>query len=77
MSGAIGCRGGSWSKELEGMELRGAFGGERDQEPRGSRFLDTVNMANPSNTIPVLQCGMLISKCSPCTAVHFQTVSLS
>ena len=38
------------------------------------RFLDTVNMANPSNTISVLQYGMPISKCSPCTAVIHQVV---
>ena len=30
--GADGCRGTSWSKELDGKELRGAHGGERDLE---------------------------------------------
>ena len=38
MSGAIGCRGASWSEELDGKELRGALSDERDQEPRGSPF---------------------------------------
>ena len=38
MSEAIGCRGASWSEELDGKELCGALGGERDQEPRGSPF---------------------------------------
>ena len=28
--GANGCRGASWSKDLDGKELRGALGGERD-----------------------------------------------
>ena len=36
MSGAIGCRGASWSEELDDKELLEALGGERDQEPRGS-----------------------------------------
>ena len=30
-SGMDGCRGASWSEELDGKELRGALGGERDQ----------------------------------------------
>ena len=30
MSGAIGCRGALSSEELDGKELRGALGGERD-----------------------------------------------
>ena len=38
MSGATGCWGASWSEELDGKELRGALGGERDQEPRGFPF---------------------------------------
>ena len=38
MSEVIGCREVSWSEELDGKELRGALGGERDQEPRGSPF---------------------------------------
>ena len=36
MSGANGCQGVSWSEELDGKELLGALGGERDLEPRGS-----------------------------------------
>ena len=35
--GAIGCRGGSWSKQLDGKELRG----------EDSRFLNTVYMVSP------------------------------
>ena len=34
--GAIGCRKGSWSEQLDGKELRG----------EDSRFLDTVYMAS-------------------------------
>ena len=33
--GADGCRGTSWSKELDDKELRGALGGERDLELSG------------------------------------------
>ena len=36
--GAIGCRGASWSEQLDGKELRGALGDERYKEPRGSPF---------------------------------------
>ena len=36
MTGGIGCRGASWSEELDGKELCAALGGERDQEPRRS-----------------------------------------
>ena len=35
--GAIGCRGASWSEQLDGKELRG----------EDSRFLETVYMASP------------------------------
>ena len=36
--GAIGCRGASWSEQLDGKELRGALGSARNgEEPR---FLD-------------------------------------
>ena len=33
--GADGCRGTSWSKELDGKELREALGNERDLELSG------------------------------------------
>ena len=36
--GANGCRGASWSEQLEDKELRGAFGNEREDP----RFLGTV-----------------------------------
>ena len=61
----------SWSKELDGKELRGVLGGKRNLEPRGSSF--------SGHRLPILlhrlQCGMLISKglCSPnipCSAVQ-------
>ena len=35
--GAIGCRGASWSEQLDDKKLRG----------KDSRFLDTVYMASP------------------------------
>ena len=41
--GADGCRRKSWSKELDGEELRGTLGGERVR-----RLLNTVDMASPS-----------------------------
>ena len=43
----IGSRGASWSEQLAGKKLGGALGDERDQEPRGSPFSDTVYMASP------------------------------
>ena len=72
-SGANGCQGASWSEELDGKDLHGALGGERNLEPRGSPFF--------GHRLPILlrrlQWDLLISKCSPCTAVHYQTASLS
>ena len=38
MSEVNGCQGASWSEELDGKELHGALGGERDLQPRGSPF---------------------------------------
>ena len=35
VSGAIRCRGTSWSEQLDGEELRGALGGERDLKLSG------------------------------------------
>ena len=59
------CQGASWSGEFDGKELREALGGERNLELRGAPF--------PGHRLPILfhrrQYGMLISKCSPCTAV--------
>ena len=72
-SGADGCRGASWSEELDGKELRGALGGKRNLKPRESPF----SGHRLAILLRRLQCGMLISKCSPCTAAHYQTVSLS
>ena len=46
MSGAIGCRGVSWSKQLDGKELRGVLP-ERDRNRENPRFLDTAYMASP------------------------------
>ena len=64
-------RGGS--EELDGKKLRGALGGKRNLEPRGSPF--------SGNRLPILfhrlQCGMLVFKCSSCTAVKYQTGFLS
>ena len=65
MSGANGCQGVSWNEELDGKEHRGALGGERDLEPRESPL--------SGHLLPILlhllQCGMLILKCNPCTTV--------
>ena len=36
MSGVNRCQGMPWREELDGKELRGALGGERDLELRGS-----------------------------------------
>ena len=67
-SGANGCQGASWIKELDGKELRGALGGKRNIEAGGSSF--------SGHRLPILlhrlQCSMLISNCSPCTAVRSQ-----
>ena len=55
MSGAIVCRGASWSEQLDGKELRGALGGERDLEWI-CRLLNTVGMVNlfaPSTRVMV------------------------
>ena len=46
MSGANGCRGGSWSEQLDGNELRGALGDERERNREDPRFLITVCMAS-------------------------------
>ena len=63
----------SWSEEVDSKEFRGALDEESNLEPRGSPF--------SGHPLPILlhrlQCGMLILKYSPCTAVHYQTVSLS
>ena len=47
MSGANGCRGASWSEQLDGKELRGTLGDEHDKKREDPRFLDTVYMASP------------------------------
>ena len=66
-SGVNGCWGASSSEELEGKEVRGALGDKRNLEPRGSPI--------SGHRLPILlqrlQCGMLISKCSPWTAVRY------
>ena len=66
-SGVNGCREASWSEQLDGTELRGALGNERDQGPRASPFSGHRLHGQPT-LLHLLQCGMLISKCSPCTA---------
>ena len=68
MPGADGCRGASWSEELDGNELHGVLGGERDQELKGFPFSGHHLHGQPI-LLHLLQCGMLISKCGPCTAV--------
>ena len=60
-----GCQGASWSEELDGKELRGALGGERDLESRGSPFSGHRLLI----LLHLLQYSMLIFKCSPCTVV--------
>ena len=75
MSGANGCRGASWSEELDGKELCGALGDEHDREPRGSPFSGHHLHRQPS-LLHLLQCGMLITKCSPSTAITYQIVQL-
>ena len=44
--------GASWSEQLDGKELRGAFGGERDDPFSGHRLPILLHL---------LLCGMLIS----------------
>ena len=63
----------SSSKELDGKELPGALRGKHNLEPKGSPF----SGHRLSILFHRLQCGMLISKCSPCTTIHYQTVFLS
>ena len=46
---------------------------ERDKEPRESPFSGHCLHGQPT-LLHVLQCGMLIRKCSPCTAVMDQAV---
>ena len=46
---------------------------ERDKEPRGSPFSGHRLHGQPT-LLHLLQCGMLIRKCSPCTAVMYQAV---
>ena len=41
-SGANGCRGASWSEELDGKQLCGALGGKRNWSREDPRFLDIV-----------------------------------
>ena len=55
--------------KLDGKNLRGALGGERDQKPRGPPYSGHCLHDQP-NLLHLLQCGMLISKPSPCTAVR-------
>ena len=65
ISGANKCQGASWSGEFDDKEFREALGGERDLELRGYPIF--------GHCLPILlcllQCGMLILKSSPCTAV--------
>ena len=74
MSGAIGSQGRTVVRKRHGAKsLTAGNSAERHLEPRGCPFY--------GHRLPILlhrlQCGMLISKCSSCTAVHYQTVSLS
>ena len=60
--GMNGCQGTPWSEELDGKELRGALGGERDLELRGPTVSwDIVDrglthLSTPSTTSVVLCC---------------------
>ena len=63
-SGANGCQGASWSEERNGKKLRGALGGGLDLKPRGYLF----SVHRLLIILHLLQCGILILKCSPCTA---------
>ena len=73
MSGANGCRGASWSGQLDGKELRAALGDECDKEPTGSPFSGHRLHGQPT-LLHLLQCGMLIPKYIPCTTVLCQSV---
>ena len=73
MSGANGCRRASWREQLDGKELHGVLGGERDQGPRES-LLSGHRLHDQATLLHLFQCGMLISKCSPCPAVMYQAV---
>ena len=73
MSEANGCRGASWSGHLDGKELRGVLGDECDKEPTVSPFSGHRLHGQPT-LLRLLQCGMLIPKYSPCTAVIYQSV---
>ena len=46
MSRVIGCRGASWSEQLDGKEIRGVLGSAIETEWI-RRLLNTVDMVNP------------------------------
>ena len=73
MSGANGCRGASWSEQLDGKELRGALGGERDQEPRGSPFSGHRLHGQPPFFIYYSVVYWFL-KCRSCIAVLYHVV---
>ena len=59
-SGVVRSQEASWIKELDGKELRGALGGKRNLETRGSSF--------SGHRLPILlrelHCGMLVLNCT-------------
>ena len=60
MSGMNGCQGMPWSEKLDDKKLRGALGGERDLELRGSAVswniidLESTHFSTPFTTSVVL-----------------------
>ena len=68
MSGVNGCQGTPWSEELDPQELRGAPGGERDLELRGSAVSWNIVDLESTHLSISTTCGIILiikGWCSP------------